>query len=376
MSNSTLRPVIVSVMVGLLIGLGIGLIYAWRINPATYSGGAYPHELSDNYQKAYVKTVIEAFNATGRLEDAGLRLEAFDTVSKVTLLADAESDLRLQDPTQAEIAVRLAQGLKEAEDWTGQDIESGLAQGLASPNFSQSLKSGSGQTPALAPTQGPDEAASEPSMVGRIFRWVIIIVVFVIGLLAILYLMTLIKPKRKMVKQEIKDADLVLDDGTSLKPLRQWVGAYAFGHDSYDESFTLETEDGAFLGECGMGILDGFASGTPKRVAAFDVWLFDKTDIRTVSTPIMSTFAFEDDVLRGKLNADAEPILATSQLTFDIETTALLVMAKIEQVEYGEEPPAESYFNNVKVVLTAYLKPDVDVSGDMPIPESMRSTAA
>jgi hypothetical protein len=83
----------------------------------------------------------------------------------------------------------------------------------------------------------------------------------------------------------------------------------------------------------------------------------------------MSQYAFNDDVFRNKLSPDADPVIAEEGATFDIETTALIVKAKIEEVNYGEGQPANSYFEDLKVSLTAYLKPDVDVSGTMPIPE-------
>jgi hypothetical protein len=102
---------------------------------------------------------------------------------------------------------------------------------------------------------------------------------------------------------------------------------------------------------------------------AFDVWLFDKTDIRTVSRPIMSEYAFNDPVFRNKLSPDADPVVAAPGTTFDIETTALIVKAKIESVKFGEGQPVNSYFEELKVSLTAYLKPDIDVSGTMPVPE-------
>ncbi len=151
--------------------------------------------------------------------------------------------------------------------------------------------------------------------------------------------------------------------------LRQWVDSYALGNDNYEASFSVENAEGKFIGECGMGILDGFASGSPKKVLAFDVWLFDKTDIRTISMPVMSDYAFGDDLLRSKLPAAATPILAEEGKSFDLETQSLLVRARILELNYGDGPPDNSYFASLKVGLTAYLKPDVDVDAEMPIPE-------
>ena len=71
--------------------------------------------------------------------------------------------------------------------------------------------------------------------------------------------------------------------------------------DNFDESFAIETEDGEWLGECGMGISETLDDGTPRRVAAFEVWLFDKPNTRTVTNVLMSDAAHSSEVLRNKL---------------------------------------------------------------------------
>lgn len=371
MGNSTLRTWILGIIIGLIIGIVIGLYYAWRIDPATYANGSYPNQLSPNYQEAYVQTVVEAFTSTQDAEEARLRLEEFDAVSKIALLAQLENKLSNVDATRARYVVSLASQLQTKENWTKDDIQAGLQQGGATSSFTEALD----QPIELGTaTQAPEAGLEEPSILSVLIRWIVIIFFFVAGIAIVIYFLTKIKIDRKPVQQEIKAPEVIMD-GASLQPLRQWVGTYKFGQDNYDESFTIETSEGDFMGECGLGILDGFASGSPKHVMAFDVWLFDKTDIRTVSMPIMSTFAFEDDVLSGKLSPDATPILAKADGEFDIETTALLVKAKIDQIEYGEEQPPDSYFNTITVSLTAYLKPGADIKGDMPIPENRQSAA-
>jgi hypothetical protein len=72
-------------------------------------------------------------------------------------------------------------------------------------------------------------------------------------------------------------------NGNGDKPIAQFMSSYMFGDDRYDESFTFDAPNGAFLGECGISVSDLIGVGEPKKISAFDVWLFDKNDIQTVT---------------------------------------------------------------------------------------------
>jgi hypothetical protein len=146
--------------------------------------------------------------------------------------------------------------------------------------------------------------------------------------------------------------------------------------DNFDESFSIETPDGAFLGECGVGIAETLGQDAPKRVAAFEVWLFDKSDIRTVTKVLMSDFAYNNESLRSKLlpRGEKEPreaVLATPGATFTLETSSLVVAARILEMAYGDGMPAFGYFGNLTVSLVANLRPGADVSGGMPAPSGV-----
>jgi hypothetical protein len=103
-----------------------------------------------------------------------------------------------------------------------------------------------------------------------------------------------------------------------------------------------------------MGISEALGEGAPRRVAAFEVWLFDKLNTRTVTKVLMSDFAHGNDTLRNKLAGRGDPVLATPGGTFTLETPALTVKAEILEMDYGEGTPAFSYFENLRVQLTAY----------------------
>jgi len=90
---------------------------------------------------------------------------------------------------------------------------------------------------------------------------------------------------------------------TGGPPVAQFMTTYVLGDDLYDDSFSIDAPDGSFLGECGIGISETIGVGDPKKVMAFEVWLFDKNDIRTVTKVLMSNHAFNDEALKSRLAA-------------------------------------------------------------------------
>ena len=373
---SPLKPLIVGLLFGFVVGLILGLVWAWNVQPVTYAGGSHPNELSEQYQKTYVQSISEAYFTTRDLNTAAARLAPFAPPEKVKLLAKTSDAYRaVGRDTEADMTGDLTAALAQAEGWPTGDVSNWLADAGASEAFALKMGQVPQQTAAdgsVVPATAVAPNAQKSAEGGTNWLKVLLITLAVIvAIIAILFLLTRIKPKHKLRQHasKAKMEQVVTADGEAMEPLRQWVGTYTAGQDNFDESFTIETDASDFLGECGMGILDGFAAGSPKKVMAFDVWLFDKTDIRTISIPVMSKFAFEDNVLRGKLPPDASPVLATDGGTFEIETSALLVKAKIEDVAYGDGPPEMSYFTTLKVSLSAYLKPGVDVSAPMGTPE-------
>ena len=91
-------------------------------------------------------------------------------------------------------------------------------------------------------------------------------------------------------------------------PVAQFMTTYMQGDDLYDDSFSIDSPSGEFLGECGVGISDTVGVGDPKKVTAFEVWLFDKNDIQTVTKVLMSEHAFNDQNIRQRLASKGEPV--------------------------------------------------------------------
>jgi len=141
------------------------------------------------------------------------------------------------------------------------------------------------------------------------------------------------------------------------KPVAQFMSTYAFGDDRYDESFTFDAPNGEFLGECGVSISDIIGVGEPKKISAFDIWLFDKNDIQTVTKVLMSKHSYEDATTRQRLEIRGEPILAEPGAQFVLQTATLRLEGRIVDVMYGDMPlPEDSYFQRSTVELAIYRK--------------------
>jgi len=145
--------------------------------------------------------------------------------------------------------------------------------------------------------------------------------------------------------------------------LGHFVTSYAVGNDHYDESFSIETPTGEFLGECGVGISETIGEGAPDRVTAFEVWLFDKNDIRTVTKVLMSEYAFNDPELRDRLAPKGEAVLALANTPLVLETATLRVTATATEAQYGQGDsmlPPNSAFDRLTVELVAQQRQEGD----------------
>jgi hypothetical protein len=148
-------------------------------------------------------------------------------------------------------------------------------------------------------------------------------------------------------------------------PIVQFMTTYLHGDDLYDDSFSVETPSGEFLGETGVGISETLTSSDPaKNVTAFEVWLFDKNDIRTVTKVLMSAHAFSDDALRARLAPKGEAVQVDSGKKILLETASLRIQARIVDLSYlGGPVPPNGVFDRITIELAAWKK---DGSGGAP----------
>jgi hypothetical protein len=140
-------------------------------------------------------------------------------------------------------------------------------------------------------------------------------------------------------------------------PVSQFMTTYMQGDEQYDDSFSIDNPMGEFLGECGVGISDTIGVGDPKKVAAFEVWLFDKNDIQTVTKVLMGEHTFSDPASQQRLMSKGEPILAEPGKRILLETATLQLEARIVDMNYGQGPlPPNSYFDRLTLELAVWPK--------------------
>jgi hypothetical protein len=132
---------------------------------------------------------------------------------------------------------------------------------------------------------------------------------------------------------------------------------YVLGDDLYDESFSIDTQGGDFLGEYGVGVSESIGVGEPKKVTALEVWLFDKNDIKTATKVLMSSNAFQDPELRARLEAKGELVPLEPQGQIILETDTLQLLVTVTDLEYGSGAlPPESFFERITLEMAIWPK--------------------
>ncbi len=165
---------------------------------------------------------------------------------------------------------------------------------------------------------------------------------------------TLRRTAYRALRRKEKEAEevhpFITDDGNP--PLVHSMTTYVLGDDLFDESFSIDTPSGEFLGECGIGIVNTIGEGSPKQVNAFDIWLFDKNEINTKSSVLLSEEAYEDVVLRTQLEAKGSPVLAEIGREITMETTHLQMRVRIVDMVCEEiDPQIGTYFQRLSLEL-------------------------
>jgi len=164
-----------------------------------------------------------------------------------------------------------------------------------------------------------------------------------------------LKMSADAVKTDYSSAAAVTPTGAP--PVAQFMTTYVLGDDLYDDSFSIEDQSGGFLGECGMGISETIGVGDPKKVTAFEVWVFDKNDIRTVTKVLMSEHAFRDEALKSRLAAKGEPVMVKPGDVVAMDTATLTVTARVVDMAYGGGAlPPSSFFERLTIELAAFPK--------------------
>jgi hypothetical protein len=331
--NITERRIAI-LIIGVVLGILLGVLYAWVIQPVEWVDGT-PADLREDLRVDYLRMVIDSYASN---LDADLAIERY---GKLRDFGTETLDMVGETPAEVDpSAIQKFQALLAVEEPTG-EVEEEEAE-AASP-------SGSTASRLILPVCGAT-----------------------LGLGALLAIALLIRKRLEGKQEEFEDVFSAPDrespveayeaaepiDLPSEQPLATFRTTFTIGDDLYDDSFSIESPaSGDFLGECGVGIAEAIGVGEPKKVSAFEVWLFDKNDIQTVTKILLSGYSYKDEESLSRLSAKGDPFLAESGEVVELETASLRVEARIVDMNYGSGAlPQESFFERMTIELKAIAK--------------------
>jgi hypothetical protein len=331
---------IITFIAGFVIGL---LIFGWWLTPVQYVG-AGPQDLLDTYQQNYIRSSADLYAFDGNQTRAQGNFAIWDGADQKI----CEMAATTPDPADASRLTALATVLNGGgcdEATLANSATTGDAADAEGSSTFGTLLTICGLGLLLLLLGGAiywfmQQQGGEPKGIGRKFD----------------------AEELAGVAPTTESGSRVAEVGTT--PVARFRTTYKHGHDTYDDSFSIENSNGEFLGECGVGISESIGVDAPKNVSAFEVWLFDKNDIRTVTKVVMSDHAFFDEALRAKLAPKGEPVMGRQGETVVLETASLIINAVVSDLSYGDSAdlPNQSYFENFTVELSAWAK-DGDYEG-------------
>ena len=321
--NNLLKNMRVVLILGVVLGLLLGLIIGWGLWPVQWTN-ATPEVLREDLQKDFLRMVVDSYNRNG---DQNLAIQRWNNLGES---ADYVYGLLVADPGNLNPT----------------DIQ----------NFGLLVQSITGSP--ISPTASGE--ASSP--LGNAIVYASIVIIIILVAIGGLYLWRLLRKSTGPVTAVMQAAEASRQaertDFQSLglaPPITQTMTTYVLGDDLYDESFSIDTGGGEFLGEYGVGVSETVGVGEPKKVAALEVWLFDKNDIKTATKVLMSEHAYNDPNIRARLEPKGELIVVKPQEQVLLETATLQLLATVVDMEYGMgAAPQKSYFERITLELAVW----------------------
>jgi hypothetical protein len=341
---------LVTAITGLVIGLIIGLpLLGWGLWPVKWKD-ADASFLRQDLKSQYLCMVVDSFKVN---KDASLAAARLDSLG-----------VNLQESPFALDSIQTGGCSYKASDKTIQSLKSAL---LALPSTAI--------TPQVqGPTAVPVTTTEEKKDLTGVLLGLLCVLFLAIGGVLIYIFFFRNRKNREQVPPSSENLDYetpVEEEGLSPAstqaqkgmsnasgtPAAHFMTTYAIGDDLYDDSFSIDAANGEFLGECGVGISDTVGVGDPKKVSAFEVWLFDKNDIQTVTKVLMSTRAINDIATRQRLASKGEPVETQPGLQVILETASLQLQARVIEMVYGQGAlPSGSYFERLTLELAVWPK--------------------
>jgi hypothetical protein len=323
-----LKKPAVAATLGAIAGLIVGwFVIGWGLWPVEWTD-ATPAVLQSGFQKDYMRMAIDSLRVNGNQD---LAVQRWDALGNAAPGAFFEVQ---QNP----------QGLDPA----------------SITNYQQVITAARGP---IEPTSTTGEQATSTSTIVISVAGILILAVLVFGAFYVLRNVLRLRPRGEpsaaMHAAEVtRQAERTDFQSLGLAPpVTQTMTTFVMGDDLYDESFSIDTQGGDFLGEYGVGISETIGVGEPKKVTALEVWLFDKNDIKTATKVLMSANAFQDAELRSRLEAKGELVMLEPQGQIILETATLQLLVTVNDLEYGVGAlPPESYFERVTLEMAVWPK--------------------
>lgn len=330
-------PVLIGAGAGLLVGLILGLVFAWMVWPVHWTNAPLS-DLQPELQQDYLVMAVQNYAQTGNQQQALARWNAMGS-DRLNMLTSLQTNPPA--PLTSDAVGLFATAVSAA---SGGAVQPTLAPGV--------------------PTQASGAAApasSGSNILTIVFGAMCVLTLIIAGILAYLFFF---KNRRLPIvgsRNVSQPVGAMPETPTYAEgqepPIVQYLTTYNLGNDLYDDSFSIDSPSGEFLGECGVGISDTIGVGDPKKVTAFEVWLFDKNDIQTVTKVVMSQHAFNDPAISQRLASKGEPVLAEPGKHIVLETATLQLEARVVNMNYGQGAlPAGSFFEQVTLELAVWPK--------------------
>lgn len=305
-------------------GLALGLVWGYWIDPVDFVD-ATPSHLRPDLQEDYLRMTIDSYSL--HPEDRNLAVDRWKG---------------------------LGVGAQEAFDKV--QANPGSIDPAIIRNYGEYI------TNILSNEPQPTTEVSESGN-GMLWLGVGLVVLAVLGAAGFLYYRRLfsnrgsgeVTPTMQAVELSRKAEKTNFEQMGLATPITQTMTTYVLGDDLYDESFSIDTQAGEFLGEYGVGVSESIGIGEPKKVTALEVWLFDKNDIKTATKVLMSRHAFQDSSIRARLEPKGELVVVESQAQVLLETATLQLLVTVVDLEYGASAlPTDSYFDRITLELAIW----------------------
>lgn len=370
--NRSFLPLAITFLVGVLVGW---FLLGWLVAPVKWTN-AQLSDLAPTAKQQVVAAEAAAYALTQDNQAAVRNLQALGTQEEVASIAG-----KVMESAQAEGNVQLVDRVRF--------LASSIGLNLPEMTAATGATAQPGDAAATPATEPASQGAAKPAKRGNGLLTLLGVLLLLAGLALAAWLLLRRAPGRVdeedfVSAPEVEAERPLYRPGTTqvvtsapaaaVKPAakpttaatlaersmigQEFIASFSQGDEDYDESFDIEGSDGTYWGECGVTVSE-LLQGDDDRVTALEVWLFDKSDIRTVTKVLMSDYAYGNQALREKLVSRGDAVLLAPNLGFVLDAQTLRLTGKILDLEYdNSRAPALGTLRRLRVQLRVMQQPN------------------